>query len=181
MLETRTLAEAYRSLYRPLFRHISGKVVDPETAADIVQEVFLKAHRSRHLYRPEHAVSAWLWAIAKRLLVDHLRGKRVRPDTREVRGPDERAEPKSIEEIPSARPNAENVLLSKDRRKAAFRLLRPLTRPQRRVFLLRAFRHFSYEEIAHKLGMSLSAVKALAHRARRTLELQSTVYPTVYP
>jgi len=161
MLDASSLTEAYRRYHRPLLQHVRTRIADPETAADLVQEIFLKAYRSRHLYKPEHAVSTWLWAIAKSLIVDHLRG---------VRGRD--VEPDAeIDEFPSARPDAERILLSKHRWREAVRLLRPLTRSQRRVFLLRAFRHLSYEEIASKLGMSLAAVKALAHRARRTLEL----------
>jgi RNA polymerase sigma-70 factor (ECF subfamily) len=163
MLDARALTEAYRRFYRPLLNHVRVKIADPETAADLVQEIFLKAHRSRHLYRPEHALSTWLWAIAKGLILDHLRGTLSRPSSARAE------ESAPIEEIPSGHPDAERVLLSKDRRRETFKLLRPLTRPQRRVFLLRAFRHLSYEEIATKLGMSLSAVKALAHRARRAL------------
>jgi RNA polymerase sigma factor (sigma-70 family) len=160
MLDAGILTEAYLRFHGPLLQHVRGRIADPEIAADLVQEIFLKAHRSRHLYRPEHAVSTWLWAIAKSLVTDHLRGiRRTFAPT---------AEP--VEEQPCPHPNAERILLSKDRWRMAFRTLRPLTRPQRRVFLLRAFRHLSYEEIATKLGMSLSAVKALAHRARRALE-----------
>lgn len=159
MLDTRSLTEAYRRFYRPLLQHVRTRIADPETAADLVQEIFLKAHRSRHLYKPEHAVSTWLWAIARSLVVDHLRG---------IRGSDVVHEGE-VEELPSARPDAERLLLSKHGFREAIRLLRPLTRSQRRVFLLRAFRHLSYEEIAARLGMSLAAVKALAHRARRTL------------
>jgi RNA polymerase sigma-70 factor (ECF subfamily) len=160
MLDARSLTEAYRRFHRPLLQHVRTRIADPEIAADLVQEVFLKAHRSRHLYRPDHAISTWLWAIAKRLIVDHLRG---------IRG--KNVEPSHlIEEIPSVRPDAERVLLSKHRWREGLKLLRPLTRLQRRVFLLRAFGHLSYEEIAIRLGMSLTAVKALAHRARRSLE-----------
>jgi RNA polymerase sigma-70 factor (ECF subfamily) len=169
MLDTGLLSEAYERFHTPLLQHVRTRIGDPETAADLVQEVFLKAHRSRHLYRPDYALSTWLWAIAKRMIIDHLRGNRSR-------GPEPAT---SIEEFPSGRPDAERILLSKHRWREALRLLRPLTRPQRRVFLLRAFRHLSYEEIATRLGMSLAAVKALAHRARRALEINEAVFSSM--
>src|SRR4051812_38750309 len=141
MLDTRALSEAYRRFQRPLLNHVRGRIADPEIAADLVQEIFLKAHRCRHLYRPEHALSTWLWAIAKGLVLDHLRGIRVRPSSIGFGFGSDGEDQSSIEEIPSLHPDAERVLLTKDRRRQAFKLLRPLTRSQRRVFCLRAFRH----------------------------------------
>jgi DNA-directed RNA polymerase specialized sigma24 family protein len=44
--------------------------------------------------------------------------------------------------------------------------MRQLTRMQKRVLWMRVIHQLSYEEISKTLGMSLSAVKNLAYRAR---------------
>jgi RNA polymerase sigma factor (sigma-70 family) len=73
------------------------------------------------------------------------------------------------EEVPCLRPCAESRIIRKDDRRTYLKMLRSLTRMQKRVIWMRVIHQLSYEEISKKLDMSLSAVKNLAYRAKRTL------------
>lgn len=46
---------------------------EPSEAEDVLQEVLLALHLSRHSYDPASPVTAWAHAIARYKLVDHLR------------------------------------------------------------------------------------------------------------
>ena len=47
----------------------------PDEVEDLVQECLLAIHRSRHTFRPEQPLTAWLHTIARYKLVDLLRAR----------------------------------------------------------------------------------------------------------
>lgn len=165
MLDDVKIEEAYRRLSGSLLKHIQARVRDPEIAAELVQETFLRAHRFRHHYNSEHALSTWLWAIARRRVTDYLRS----PGSGLMSG--RSGDELSPDEVVCPRSHAEDLLIKRHARRESLRQLKRLTRTQRKVMVMRAFRHLSYREIARRLGMSLGAVKALSQRAKRTLVL----------
>jgi RNA polymerase sigma-70 factor (ECF subfamily) len=76
---------AYRSLLRALVDRLRAyfrRRLDrsPDEAEDLVQEVLLAIHNQRHTYDPERPVTAWVYAIARYKLVDHLRRRARRDD-----------------------------------------------------------------------------------------------------
>jgi RNA polymerase sigma-70 factor (ECF subfamily) len=149
----------YARFRRPLLSYIRKRITDRHVAEDLVQEVFLKAHRFEAKYEKRYAISTWLWTIAKNTVSDHLRcvGRW---------GGEEPIEP---DELPSKARDAEESVIGRDQRRLLLKTLKSLSRPQRRVVWMRFVRQLSYDEIARKLGLSLSAVKSLAYRARISL------------
>jgi RNA polymerase sigma-70 factor, ECF subfamily len=65
------LRAAHREHAGELFRFALRQLRDTGAAEDVVQEVFLRAWRSSD--------TAWLFAIARNLVVDHVRRRAVRP------------------------------------------------------------------------------------------------------
>lgn len=169
--------QAFHQLYskyqKAILRYVSRRVRDREAAQDICQEIFLRVHCFRGTYQPRYAFSTWLWTIARNVMCDWRR-KGARTESIEVTtssGGDGGARGAfSAEEFPANEPNAEMLLMRKSERRRVKCLLKKLTHLQRRVIWLRLVRHLSYEEIAKDLGVSLSAVKCLLHRARQVLE-----------
>lgn len=78
--EESVVRAAYRAHGAELYRFALRLLDDEGSAADVVQEVFLRAWRSADRYDPEVAsLRVWLFAIARNVVVDQLRRRRVRP------------------------------------------------------------------------------------------------------
>ncbi|MFC6093018.1 sigma-70 family RNA polymerase sigma factor [Saccharothrix lopnurensis] len=70
---------AYAAHGPELYRYALRQVDDEGVAQEVVQEVFLRAWRSADRFDPELAsLRVWLFAIARNLVLDHLRRVRRR-------------------------------------------------------------------------------------------------------
>jgi RNA polymerase sigma-70 factor, ECF subfamily len=65
----------YQTLYVPLYRYVVSKCHDQELSVDISQQVFLKFYEALPSYEPEKTPLAYLFTIAKRLLINHSQKK----------------------------------------------------------------------------------------------------------
>ena len=69
--------EAFQTLYRrhsdKIYGFIRRRVWNSERTAEIYQEVFLKMHRSKHLYNKLLPALPWIFSVARSVLVDGLR------------------------------------------------------------------------------------------------------------
>lgn len=61
----------YSALYAPLYRYVISKCHDTELANDVCQQTFLKFYEALSSYEPEKTPLAYLFTIAKRLLINH--------------------------------------------------------------------------------------------------------------
>jgi len=71
-------AAAYRAFLDGLTAHLRGFLRKriyylQDDIEDVVQEILLAVHNSRHTYRPDEPLTAWVHAIARYKLVDFLR------------------------------------------------------------------------------------------------------------
>ena len=64
-------AALYTQLYTPLYRYILSRSKDKELAEDVCQQTFLKFFEALSSYEPEKSPLAYLFTIAKRLLINH--------------------------------------------------------------------------------------------------------------
>jgi RNA polymerase sigma-70 factor (ECF subfamily) len=155
----KTFTKIYDHFRNPILRYVRTRVSDDEAAEDITQEVFLKAFRFRDSYQDRYAISTWLWTIARNTVADHLRG----------RAPIETDSDVAPDDIASDEWNAEVRAVRRDERRNFLRKLRSLTRMQKRVLWMRIIHQLSYEEISHRMGVSLASAKNLAYRAKLAL------------
>ena len=69
--------EAYQELLAELATMLRGyvrrKIRRESDVEDVVQEILISIHRARHTFDPERAIGPWIFAIAKRRIVDRLR------------------------------------------------------------------------------------------------------------
>jgi RNA polymerase sigma-70 factor, ECF subfamily len=161
----RELVEMYQSQVYSLALRIVRSVEDAE---DITQDTFVRMFRALERYDPERAFAAWLFTIASRLCIDHLRRRSVRPVslTQRDKGSDEEYE---IEiEDPGPWPDEAAVRAEEERRTSE--RIDALPAHYRIVILLRHQQDLSYEEIAAALNLPLGTVKARIHRARALLK-----------
>lgn len=70
-------AEAYQMLYRrhsgKILGYLKARLKSEQMALDVFQDVFLKLHRSKHLYRTELPALPWIFTITHRVMLDGIR------------------------------------------------------------------------------------------------------------
>lgn len=152
-----TFETVYARHYRDVFRYVLLMVGTPDEAEDVVADAFGRAWAAwRSGHGPAGAPLPWLLTIARRLVIDRWRRRRLigwLPLLWLHRG--------SGPEPAAAQPDAE---------RAEFWLwVRALTAAlperQREVLFLRYQRDLADEEIGEILGLSASGVRSLVARA----------------
>jgi RNA polymerase sigma-70 factor (ECF subfamily) len=140
-----------------IYAYLVRMLRDPELAADLTQDAFVKAYRAYDsLQKPENA-RAWLYQIAHRVALDDLRRKRIIrfvPLVGEARN-----------SAPSAEHLAMDLRLSGELQAA----LEKIPERQRAALLLAELHDLTGLELAAALGISHVAARALLTRARQSL------------
>ncbi|MDI6873075.1 RNA polymerase sigma factor [Candidatus Solincola sp.] len=153
-----SFAEIYRVLLDPLYGYFFWNLSSREEAEDLTEEVFLRCLVHIGEYNPRKApFRAWVFRIARNMLVDHLR-KSARRERKAA----------TAHEAPGEPPVGE-TLEEEERRRAVREALEELPPTQRQVVIMKYFSGMNNTEVASALGKSEGAVNALQHRALRKL------------
>ena len=140
---------------------------NPEDAADMTQETFIKAYNSLSSFRGDSKFSVWLYRIANNVCLDFLRSKNRRP-TVSLSAEDDDGEETQLD-IADESQSPELLLESSLTRDAVRRGLDSLPPDYKQILLLREIQGLSYEEIAAALGIESGTVKSRIFRARKRL------------
>lgn len=141
-------------------------VGDPEDAADMTQETFIKAYRSLSSFRGDSKFSSWLYRIASNVCLDFLRSRSRHPQV-SLSSSDE--DGRTAFELPDMSRNPEEQLMKKLSMEAVRRGLEQLPEQQRQILVLRELGGLSYAELARILGLEEGTVKSRIFRARKRL------------
>lgn len=141
-------------------------VGDPEDAADMTQETFIKAYRSLSSFRGDSKFSSWLYRIASNVCLDFLRSRSRHPQV-SLNSSDE--DERTTFELPDMSRNPEEQLMKKLSMEAVRRGLEQLPEQQRQILVLRELGGLSYAELARILGIEEGTVKSRIFRARKRL------------
>jgi RNA polymerase sigma-70 factor (ECF subfamily) len=140
-----------------IYAYLIRMLRDPELAADLTQDAFIKAYRNYDtLEKPENA-RAWLYQIAHRVALDHIRRQKIvrfLPWTGESRG---------------AAPSTERLVMDAHLSSDMQRALERIPERQRAALLLAELHDLTGLELAAALGVSHVAARALLTRARESL------------
>lgn len=158
------LVTAYEKNVYNLALRMTG---NPEDAADMSQEAFLKAYSSMSSFRGESKFSVWLYRIVSNVCLDFLR-RRSRRQTVSLSIEDDGGEEIQLE-LPDESQTPEALLEQRMTRDAVRRGLEALPHEQRQILLLREIQGLSYDEIALTLGLEAGTVKSRIFRARKRL------------
>jgi RNA polymerase sigma-70 factor, ECF subfamily len=138
-----------------LHRFLNAQCASVTDADDLLQEVWLRIHRVRQTYRPGKPLLPWIYAIARRVRIDHYR-KSLRSTMREQRwdelsatAADSLAQPQPVDALEE--------------------LMAPLSESQREVLEMLKVVGMSLEEVAQATSSSVGSVKQKVHRAYRKL------------
>lgn len=140
---------------------------DPEDAADMTQESFLKAWRNLESFQGNSAFSTWLYRLASNTCLDHLRSVKRKPQLSLVME-DEDGETQALD-VPDSAPSPEEQVIALDEQSRLNDALQALDEDQRQILILRAVNGLSYTEIAEALHLKEGTVKSRLARARDQL------------
>ena len=143
----------------PLVSFFYRSVRSKELAEDLAQEVFIRVYRAAPRYRPEAKFSTYLFAIARRRLINEHR--------RATRKPLELVDPQDLRSVKSDQSNKQELFEIEEAFSTALEDLPP---KHREAILLLKQQQLSYEEIATIMGASESSVKTWIFRARQKLK-----------
>jgi RNA polymerase sigma-70 factor (ECF subfamily) len=155
---TATVENIWKEFAAKLGQFIRARVTDPATAEDILQDVFVKIQKRLGQLQDPAKLEGWIYLIARNAIIDHYR---TRKETVEV--------PETLPAEPDADdPELEDL-------KAAFRrMIYSLPEPYREAFVLTEFEGLTQQELADRLGISLSGAKSRVQRGRAQLKKMLT-------
>jgi RNA polymerase sigma-70 factor (ECF subfamily) len=148
------LYQRHQARVTGICRRMLGNLNDAEEAS---QETFLRAFEALHRFNGRFQVGPWLARIATNVCVDHLRS---RGRAHLVALPADGDELK-VEEGP------ESLIARRDPRLR--RAIRDIQPTHARALVMRTLEGLSHREIGERMEMGPGQVKALLHRARRSL------------
>ena len=157
--DSATYEKLLREILPYIRRQVARRVHEPADREDIVQNVLLSLHRSRHTYRSERPFGPWLRAVVRNASIDWMRARGRRWRHEWVGDVDDVAEPSRETLLPGEHalsPELAGALAS-------------LPVKQRQAVELLHVEGLSVAEAAERVGVSAGALKVRAHRGYRAL------------
>lgn len=149
------LAAAFARLRNTLRSYMRRRISDPAQAEDVLQDVFMKALAAQRAGRRVESLTGWLYAAARTTLADYYRAKGV-----------------PTEALDDHIPNAEVDDLQLHQELAL--CLRPFVEDiaplYKETLLATEFHGQTMRSLAQAQGVSISAIKSRAARARAMLK-----------
>ena len=152
--------ELYRAHAGRLFSVACRLLGNPTDAEDLLQEIFLAAHRKLDTFRGESALGTWLYRLATNLCLDHLRSRSGRSN--------QLTDPLDDEQglfDTSTSSLAEQTVTKMDLERA----LAKLPDGCRAAFVLHDIEGLEHREVAEVLGIAEGTSKSQVHKARTKL------------
>ncbi len=140
-----------------IYAYLLRMLRDPELAADLAQDAFVRAYRAHADLDDPAKARAWLYQIAHRVALDEIRRRKIIrfvPWSGESRG---------------SSPSAERLVLESRLSGEMERALGRIPERQRSALLLAEVHEMTGLELAAALGTSHVAARALLTRARESL------------
>ncbi|MGD0699642.1 MAG: RNA polymerase sigma factor [Trebonia sp.] len=160
--EFRRLYEAHRAAVHAYF---TGRTGDRQAAADLMQEVFLRAwqHLDKLTSLPEDGQRGWLFTVARNLAVDAARHQRTADGTQRAleREP---AGPRAAAGVP-----ASTAVIAAERASVVAEAIAKLPGQQRVTLTMAAAGELNSTEIGTALGVPAGTVRYRLSQARRAL------------
>ena len=160
------LMRLYRdSIYYMLMRMVKNK----DDAEDLTLMTFGKAFRYLDKYTPQYAFSTWLYRIALNNSIDFLRVKNNMPQYFEEDLYTSNTTSIVDQSEDNLQRTPEDEVIDKQRLQLLRAAVSELPDRYRKVIELRYYEDLAYEEIAERLGLTLSNVKIQILRAKQML------------
>jgi RNA polymerase sigma-70 factor (ECF subfamily) len=171
----------------PVYSLIARSLRDPEAAADVTQDVFVKVFRSISGFHGDASLRTWIYRIALHEASNQRRwwGRHRRQES-ELDAPIRNDEGETFcmaDALAANDASPFDCAASEELRERVTAALRTLPQAFREVVVLREIEGFGYEEIAEMLELNLGTVKSRLTRGRSALReaLRDEVSPVSKP
>lgn len=157
--------QAYDTSYQALYAYLFGRTADAEMAQDLLQETFLRVwrHRQKLSEQTEEQQRAWMFAIARNLLIDASRRRTVRSAAE-----DEFAQSAGV--VPGMRDVEVEVQVEEMEQVTLLgQAIKQLPEDLRTVLVLGVLAEMSSTEIGAALGKPAATVRYQMAKARKML------------
>ena len=152
----------------PVYSVVAGMISESCDAADITQDVFLKAFRGIRGFRRGSSLKTWLYRIAVREALNHRRWL-WRHHRQQASIDADPVEGHASMEIEDGSSTPFEQAASHEVQQAVQRALRGVPEVFRSAVILRDLEGMAYEEVAEVLDVSVGTVKSRILRGRRLL------------
>jgi RNA polymerase sigma-70 factor, ECF subfamily len=160
--EFRRLYEAHRAAVHAYF---TGRTGDPQSAADLMQDVFLRVwqHLEKVADMPEDRQRAWIFTVARNLSVDAHRHQHTQVRVEQALAHEPARPPQSVGTA------ASTAVIAAERVAAVGEAIRRLPEQQRVTLTMAAAGEMTSAELAAALGVPAGTVRYRLSEARRAL------------
>jgi RNA polymerase sigma-70 factor (ECF subfamily) len=164
--EFRRLYEAHRTAVHAYF---TGRTGDPQTAADLMQDVFLRVwqHLEKLTEMPDDRQRAWIFTVARNLSVDAHRHRHAQAGAEQALAREPARPPHSASTAAGAA--ASSAVIAAERVAVVGEAIRRLPEPQRITLTMAAAGGMTSAELAAVLGVPAGTVRYRLSLARRAV------------
>jgi len=135
---------------------ILSKVKDDAIADDLLQDVFIKIHRLIGQLKDENKLQAWVYQVARNTVYDYFRAQGRTSDL-------------NVEEVEVIEEESDNQYMS-ETIEDMVKMMDEMPAEYCDVLCLTELGNMSHKEYAEKVGISYTAAKTRAFRARNMLK-----------
>lgn len=149
-----TLEQIWHEFAAKLGQFIRVRVNDPATAEDILQDVFVKIQARLNRLKDPAKLQSWIYLIARNAIIDHYRTRKETVEVPETLAAETEPADGEMEDL-----------------KASFRrMIYSLPEPYREALVMTEFEGLTQQQLAERLGISLSGAKSRVQRGREQLK-----------
>jgi RNA polymerase sigma-70 factor (ECF subfamily) len=153
--------DAFETIYRQNAARIYSLACrmggSPEDGEDLLQEIFLQAHRKLESFKGDASIGTWLYRLAVNHCLDYVRSRQAKMNKlTETLDAESSFEPAARRDMPIARLDLE-------------RAIERLPEGCREAFVLHDVEGFDHKEVAGLLGIAEGTSKSQVFKARMKL------------
>lgn len=169
MVSNQTFNEIFDEYHPRIIRYLK-RIVNPDDAEDLSQEVFDKINRGLNKFQGRSSLSTWIYRIATNTAIDKSRSADYKYEMVRHSFEDETSHESSGATAAKASPATDQLVIRKEMSDCINEFIDNLPPDYRTVVVLSDLEGFTNKEIAEILGISLDNVKIRLHRARARLK-----------
>ncbi|HMS55348.1 MAG TPA: sigma-70 family RNA polymerase sigma factor [Fimbriimonadaceae bacterium] len=164
------IVDAYQNR---VYGFVRRMIRDNDEAADITQEVFIRAYQAFIRFDGRSSLRTWLFRIAHNLCVDRVRKHDRMPTEFHL---DNGSEEDGPMDVADSRWDPQHLVLDDELRKVVETAIANMSEKLRSVLLLHDQEDLAYDEIAQALDLPIGTVKSRLFLARNHLQTVLSPY-----